>query len=81
MLPDDRGGIDGDDLSSGEGPRDGLDGPFVVGWLSVGGNQNPSIEDDEIGVGGWQAEAFFIDGVGHGQWEQLVRFSFERPQL
>ena len=66
MLPYYHTGIDADDVEAWEGERDGLAGQGVEVGLSVGGNKYGTIENDEIGVGGWQPFAVVEDGVGHG---------------
>ena len=80
MLKDDRGGVDGDCLPSGEGTCDGLNGLLVIGWLSVGGYQHRAVEDEEVGVGGRKSEVIIVNGIGHGEWQQPVGATVERPQ-
>ena len=61
-----------------------LDGSLVVDRLSVGGNQNSIVDNEEIGVSGRQPFAIIVDGVGHWQPYQTVGLtldSAERQEL
>ena len=87
MLSDDGERVYADDFPVGEGLLNlslrllvflGL----VVGWIN-----HRLVEDEEVGVGGWQtvalavlvggqAVALVVDGIGHREFEESVRVAF-----
>ena len=54
MLDDDRATVDADNLAVGEGVSDYSCCLGVEVGLGVGGIEHRSVDDEEIGVGGWQ---------------------------
>lgn len=68
-------GIDADDVEAGESERDGLAGQCIEVGLVVGGHEYGTVDDDEVGVGGWQPFAIVEDGVGHGKPQEAVGVS------
>ena len=54
MLDDDRATVDADNLAVGEGVSDYSCCLGVEVVLGVGGIEHRSVDDEEIGVGGWQ---------------------------
>ena len=57
--------VDADDVETGESERECLAGQCIEIGLVVGGDEHGSIEDDEVGVSGWQPVAVVEDGAGH----------------
>ena len=80
MLADDSACVESDDGMVGKGLLDNAEGPGIVVGLGVGGYDDRSVEDDEIGIGGRQTVAFFIDGVGHGQRQEPIGLTLWSPE-
>ena len=74
VLTDEDAAIDGDDVMAGEGALELTASEFVVGGLAVGGQEDCRVENEEVGVGGWEPMAIVrvIDGRRHRQREQTV---------
>ena len=81
VLADDGERIYTDDFSVREGELDLLSGFLVFLWLVVGRVNHGSIQDEEVGVSGWQSVAIIIDCVRHRQFQQSVRIAFEGEEL
>ena len=65
MLPNEHTTVDADDLAVRECFLQLRQGFCVLVWLGVSGNQHGAIDDEEVGVGGWQTVALvIIAGVG-----------------
>ena len=73
VLADDGAGVDGQDVVVGEGGGEDAGCLVVFRRLVVGGQDDASVDDEEVGVGGWQAVAVgLVDGVGQGEPVQSV---------
>ena len=76
MLDDDRATVDADNLAVGEGVSDYSCCLGVEVGLGVGGIEHRSVDDEEIGVGGWQwLSGFVVDGSRNRQLHQIILFA------
>ena len=64
VLLDDGTTVDADDLAIGIGLADDTHGLGIKVGLSVGGHEDGTIDDQIVGVGGWQTVAIVIDRTG-----------------
>ena len=80
VLPYDRAAVDGNHLPVGESLANQADGFGVEVWLSVGRTEYGAVEDEEVGIGGWQSLAAVIDGARHRQPLQPVGPAAGCPQ-
>ena len=53
---------------------------FIQIGLSVGRTEYGAIDDEEVGIGGWQAHPFVVDRSRHWQLDQLVRHALKRAE-
>ena len=67
MLLDDTSTIDAHNLPIWEGLANESQGFCVEVWLGVSGAEYSPINDEEVGIRGWQSLAFEDDGPWHGQ--------------
>ena len=82
VLFDDTPAVDGHRLTVGESALDDSHGLGIVFRLMVGGHQNRSVQNQEIGVGGGQLfSVFVIDRRGEWQFQQTVGLSVKCPQV
>ena len=84
MLYDDAAAVDAHDLVVGEGIGNGLRRLFVEVGLGIGGIEHRAVDDEEVGVGGWQTLVAVVYRAGHGQPQQAVAASglcAQRAQL
>ena len=73
VLADDGAGVDGQDVVVGEGGGEDAGGLVVFRRLVVGGEDDASVDDEEVGISGWQAVAIgLVDGIGQGEPVQSV---------
>ena len=75
MLLDDATAVDANDLAFREGLANESQGLCVEIRLIIGGNQHSAIDNEEIGVGGWQALTLKDDRAWHRQFYQLIRLA------
>ena len=71
MLLDDTSTVDAHDGSAGESLADDAEGLSVEVGLGIGGAEHGSVDDEEVGVGGWQPFALADDGAGMGSFMSL----------
>lgn len=69
VLTDDDTGVDRDDVPTGEGFADDAAGCGIEVGLGVGRHEDGSVDDEEIGVGGWQSLIIVVACPWH--WERL----------
>ena len=91
MLTDEDTAVDADDVVMGKGLLELAPRLFVVVRLCVGGVEDGSVDDEEIGVGGWEAvtlvcrkhwgEVLFVDGCRHWERDEPIGLSREGVQL
>ena len=67
MLADDGTAVDGDDFAVGIGEGDGAESLGVEVGLRVGRNEDGTVDDEVVGVGGGEAVATVIDRTGEGK--------------
>lgn len=73
MLLDDGPRVHSHHLVIGEGLADHLQRLGVVVWLVVGRHDDCPVDNQEIGISGWQAIPLLVeDGIGHRQAQQSV---------
>ena len=87
MLFDDTTAIDGDDLTVGESLTNETHGQVVEVGLAIDWTEYSPVDDQKIGVGGWQAlllrgprhnaQSGLVNGSGQGELHQMIRLSFE----
>ena len=80
MLLDDAAAVDAHDLTGWEGFANEAQGLCVEIRLVVCGHQHSAIDDEEIGVGGWQALALEDDGAWHRQFDQPIGLTLQSAQ-
>lgn len=91
MLTDKDAAVDADDVVMGKGLLELAPRLFVVVGLCVGGVEDGSVDDEEIGVGGRESVALvcrrhwskvlFVDGCGHWERDEPIGLSRESAQL
>jgi hypothetical protein len=67
VLADDGAAVDADNLVVGECLADDTQGLGVEVGLSIGRDEYSAVDDQIVGIGGWQAVAVVVDGAGKGQ--------------
>ena len=72
MLLNDGTAVDAYDLAVGEGLAHYLKRLNVKVGLVVGGNEYCSVDDEIVGISGWQTFAIIINRMGQTQLQQLV---------
>ena len=71
MLADENAAVDADDLMLRESLLKLASCQLVVVSLPVGGHENSSVDNEEVGVGSRQPMAIVrvADGFGHREWK------------
>ena len=60
-------GIYRNDVAVGEGCPNDVECLLIQFVLLIGRNYHRPINDNEVGVSGWQTLTFVVDGFGHGE--------------
>ena len=76
MLLDNRCGIQGNDFAVGKGCPNDVKGLLIQFVLLISWNYHRPINDNEVGVSGWQTLAFVVNRVGYRELEQSIGLAF-----
>ena len=80
VLADDGAAVDADNIAAREGCGDELQGLCVEVGLAIGRAEHGTVDDEEVGIGGWKTLSVIIDCAWHRQAEQAVGLAVERAQ-
>lgn len=72
VLTDDDTGVDRDDVPAGEGFADDAACLGIKVGLIIGRNEDGSVDDEEIGVGGWQSLVIIVASPRHREWLDAI---------
>ena len=76
MLFYHRRGIQGNDVTVGEGRPNDVECLPVQFVLLIGRYYHRPINDNEVGVSGWQTLAFVVNRLGYRELEQSIGLAF-----
>ena len=77
VLTDDGTAVDGDDFTVGIGEGDGAECLGVEVGLSVGGDEDGTVDDEVVGIGGGEAVVAIVDGTGKRESQQTIGTAVE----
>ena len=76
MLFYHRCGIQGNDVAVGKGRPNDVKCLLIQFTLLIGRDYHRSINDNEVGVSGWQTLAFVVNRLGYRELEQSIGLAF-----
>ena len=81
VLTDEDLAVDANDVVVGEGQGELVVGLLVEDGVAVGGHEDGLVDDEEVGIGGWQSFAVLVvANGGHGQRNEAIGVSVDRSE-